>query len=52
MKGAEASQGIDSIQIILRGMIEVTLGQGLGSRRSTNRDSIRCFKCTECDHFA
>ena len=23
-----------------------------GSRASTNRDRIRCFKCRECDHFA
>ena len=24
----------------------------LGSRTSTNRDRIRCFKCREYDHFA
>ena len=24
----------------------------LGSRTSTNRDTIRCFKCSEYDHFA
>ena len=24
----------------------------LGSRNSTNRDRIRCFKCREYDHFA
>ena len=24
----------------------------LGSRTSTNRDRIRCFKCKEYDHFA
>ena len=23
-----------------------------GSRASTNRDSIRCYKCREYDHFA
>ena len=23
-----------------------------GSRVSTNRDRIRCYKCRECDHFA
>ena len=25
---------------------------GSGSRISTNRDRIRCFKCREYDHFA
>ena len=45
--------GKDNIQVILEGMAENSRSRSKsGSRASTNRDRIRCFKCKEYDHFA
>ena len=35
-----------------REMTERSSNSRSGSRTSTNRDSIRCFRCREYDHFA
>ena len=47
--GADIEKG--SIQKILEGMTSSSSRSRSGSRASTNRGRIRCYKCREYDHF-
>ena len=53
LEEVEVGLGIDNIQVILEGIDRSSNSRSRsGSRASTNRDRIRCFKCREYDHFA
>ena len=52
LEEVEVGPGNDNTQSNFRGVDQGSSRSRLGSRASTNRDRIRCFKCREYDHFA